>query len=52
MSSWSGSSGSLSRSDSATVYLPTEIFDIDIRPGVGEPPQVDPGIGAPRSVMG
>ena len=36
----------------ATVYLPTEIFDIDIRPGVGEPPQVDPGIGAPRSVMG
>lgn len=36
----------------ATVYLLTEIFDIDIRPGVGEPPQVDPGIGAPRSVMG
>ncbi|MDK8306166.1 acetamidase/formamidase family protein [Corynebacterium imitans] len=33
----------------ATVYLPTEIFDIDIRPGTGEPPRIDPGIGAPRS---
>lgn len=33
----------------ATVYLPTEIFDIDIRPGAGEPPRIDPGIGAPRS---
>lgn len=33
----------------ATVYLPTEIFDIDIRPGAGEPPRIDPAIGAPRS---
>lgn len=33
----------------ATVYLPTEIFEIDIRPGAGDPPQIDPGIGAPRS---
>ena len=33
----------------ATVYLPTEIFDIDIRPGAGEPPRIDPGIGASRS---
>ncbi|MEH0147280.1 formamidase [Corynebacterium sp. Q4381] len=33
----------------ATVYLPTEIFDIDIRPGAGETPKIDPGIGAPRS---
>lgn len=33
----------------ATVYLPTEIFDIDIRPGAGEPPRIDPDIGAPRS---
>ena len=35
----------------ATVYLPTEIFDIDIRPGAGEPPRIDPGIGAPRSAL-
>lgn len=33
----------------ATVYLPTEIVDIDIRPGAGDPPRIDPGIGAPRS---
>lgn len=33
----------------ATVYLPTEIFDIDIRPSAGETPKIDPGIGAPRS---
>lgn len=33
----------------ATVYLPTEIFEIDIRPGAGDTPQIDPGIGAPRS---
>ena len=35
----------------ATVYLPTEIFDIDIRPGAGDPPRIDPGIGAPRSAF-
>ena len=34
----------------ATVYLPTEIFDIDIRPSAGETPKIDPGIGAPHSV--
>lgn len=33
----------------ATVYLPTEIFDIDIRPSAGEQPKIDPGIGAPHS---
>ena len=33
----------------ATVYLPLDIFDIDIRPGAGEVPRIDPGIGAPRS---
>lgn len=33
----------------ATVYLPLEIFDIDIRPGSGPTPSIDPGIGAPRS---
>lgn len=33
----------------ATVYLPTEIFDIDIRPSASGPAQIDPGMGAPRS---
>ncbi len=33
----------------ATVYLPTSIFDFDIRPGPGGPHQIDPGIGAPHS---
>ncbi|GAB3944958.1 formamidase [Corynebacterium tapiri] len=33
----------------ATVYLPTDVFSIDIRPGAGEPQKIDPGIGAPRS---
>lgn len=33
----------------ATVYLPTEIFDFDIRPGADGPTQIDPGMGAPRS---
>lgn len=33
----------------ATVYLPLQIFDIDIRPGSGPTPSIDPGIGAPRS---
>ena len=33
----------------ATVYLPTDIFNIDIRPGAGDPPQIDAGIGAPHS---
>ncbi|MDO5663016.1 MAG: acetamidase/formamidase family protein [Brachybacterium sp.] len=33
----------------ATVYLPLDIFDIDIRPGAGDVPRIDPGIGAPRA---
>lgn len=33
----------------ATVYIPTEIFEFDIRPGADGPIQIDPGIGAPRS---
>lgn len=33
----------------ATVYLPTEIFDIDIRPSASGPTKIDPGMGAPRS---
>src|SRR5699024_9931386 len=31
----------------ATVYLPTAIFDFPIKPDVGGPVQIDPGIGAP-----
>lgn len=33
----------------ATVYIPTEIFDFDIRPGKDGPTKIDPGMGAPRS---
>lgn len=33
----------------ATVYLPTAIFDFDIRPSAKGPVKIDPGIGAPRS---
>ncbi|WP_055089405.1 formamidase [Dermabacter sp. Marseille-Q3180] len=33
----------------ATVYIPTAIFDIDVRPGAGDVPKIDPGIGAPRA---
>jgi len=33
----------------STVYLPTAIFDIDIRPSANGPAQVDPGIGVPRA---
>lgn len=33
----------------ATVYIPTEIFDFDVRPGKDGPVKIDPGIGAPRS---
>lgn len=33
----------------ATVYIPTEIFDFDVRPGKDGPIKIDPGIGAPRS---
>lgn len=33
----------------ATVYLPTAIFDFDIRPSADGPVKIDPGIGAPKS---
>ncbi len=33
----------------STVYLPTSIFDVDIRPSSAGPEQVDPGMGVPRS---
>ncbi|WP_432572965.1 formamidase [Kineococcus sp. SYSU DK005] len=33
----------------ATVYLPTAIFDVDVRPSPGGPARVDPGRGVPRS---
>ncbi|MBF4457999.1 formamidase [Pseudoclavibacter sp. VKM Ac-2867] len=34
----------------STVYLPTAIFDFDVRPSVNGPHQIDPGMGAPRAV--
>ena len=33
----------------STVYIPTEIFDIDIRPSAKGPVQIDPGIGVPTA---
>ncbi|MFB9378307.1 formamidase [Kineococcus gynurae] len=33
----------------ATVYLPTSIFDVDIRPSAAGPVRIDPGQGVPRS---
>ncbi|WP_338598477.1 formamidase [Saccharopolyspora sp. SCSIO 74807] len=33
----------------ATIYLPTAIFDFDVRPSANGPHRIDPGIGAPRS---
>ncbi|MEU8819098.1 acetamidase/formamidase family protein [Actinoplanes sp. NPDC048796] len=33
----------------ATVYLPTAIFDFDIRPSAAGPTRVNPGPGVPRS---
>jgi formamidase len=33
----------------STVYIPTAIFDFDVRPSAAGPFQVDLGIGAPRS---
>ncbi|MGB3186994.1 MAG: formamidase [Ornithinimicrobium sp.] len=35
----------------ATVYVPTAIFDFDVRPGPGGPHQVDAGMGAPHSAF-
>jgi formamidase len=31
------------------VYIPTEIFDFDVRPSASGPTRIDPGIGAPRA---
>lgn len=33
----------------ASIFLPLDIFDIDIRPSAGEQSRIDPGIGAPRA---
>jgi len=33
----------------STVYLPTAMFDFDVRPSASGPYQIDPGIGAPRA---
>ncbi|APW64079.1 formamidase [Paludisphaera borealis] len=33
----------------STVYIPTSIFDFDVRPSAKGPHQIKPGIGAPRS---
>ncbi len=33
----------------STVYIPTAIFDFDVRPSTSGPFQIDPGIGAPRA---
>jgi len=33
----------------STVYLPTAMFDFDVRPSASGPHQIDPGIGAPRA---
>ena len=35
----------------ATVYLPTAIFDFDIRPSAAGPARIDPGRGAPRAAL-
>jgi formamidase len=33
----------------STVYIPTAIFDFDVRPSASGPHQVDPGMGVPKS---
>ena len=33
----------------STVYLPTEIFDVDVRPSASGPTRIDPGQGVPRA---
>jgi len=33
----------------STVYIPTAIFDIDVRPSASGPAQIDPGMGVPRA---
>src|SRR5271157_2705661 len=33
----------------STVYIPTAIFDFDVRPSASGPHKINPGIGAPRA---
>jgi formamidase len=33
----------------STVYIPTEIFDFNVRPGKDGPTRIDPGQGVPTS---
>ena len=33
----------------STVYIPTSIFNFDVRPSAKGPHKINPGIGAPRS---
>jgi len=33
----------------STVYIPTAIFDIDVRPSANGPARIDPGMGVPRA---
>ena len=33
----------------STVYIPTAIFDFDVRPSAAGPHKIDPGIGAPKA---
>jgi formamidase len=33
----------------STVYIPTAIFDIDVRPSASGPQQIDPGMGVPKA---
>ena len=33
----------------ATLYLPTAIFDFDVRPSAQGPTKINPGQGAPKS---
>ena len=33
----------------STVYIPTAIFDFDVRPSAAGPYQIDPGMGAPMA---
>jgi formamidase len=33
----------------STVYIPTAIFDINVRPSAEGPTQIDPGMGVPMA---
>ena len=35
----------------ATVYIPTAIFDFDVRPSAAGPTKIDPGMGVPRATF-